>query len=331
MFDDFLIASTAVSSFNNAALINPFFLTVGLLTLPLFFMAYLYGRDFATRFGWTNQNAEFKTGFWSVAILCLWVILFGGNYAVIRGGISLLPVLLAIVLFFSMLVVSSNVVRLKYIEKIHNKKIGWLVFGALLCWVVLSGMMPWWGILLQISAIMCGTIVGCRLKTNNSWVALTTLIFGMMSMLVLMQPEYFRFGQLGHLTIFHLLGVICAGFFAVTTIATKYVKARGKIRQSAYIKLKWLFRIVSLLAVVLFASTESVPVFLGLLVSVLLLEALNIYHSKKIPDNMYKQSWAALIISLGILIVCPVLSAIGIVYLSFASNKSKALDFLRLL
>lgn len=331
MFDDFFIASTAVSSFNNAALINPFFLTVGLLTLPLFFMTYLYGHDFATRFGWTNQNAEFKTGFWSAIILCLWVMLFGGNYAVIRGGISLLPMLLAIVLFFSMLVVSSNVVRLKYIEKIHNKKIGWFVFGALLCCVVLSGMMPWWGILLQISAIMCGTIVGCRLKTNNSWVALTTFIFGMMAMLVLMQPEYFRFGQLGHLTIFHLLGVVCAGFFAVTTIATKYVKARGKIRQSAYVKLKWLFRIISLLALVLFASTESVPVFLGLLLAVLLLEALNIYHSKKISGNMYKQSWAALIISLGILIVCPVLSAVGIIYWSFAPNKSKALDFLRLL
>ena len=330
MLDDLLIASTAVSSFNNAALVNPFFLTVGLLSIPLFFIVYLYGRDFVSKFGWTNQNTEAKTSFWTMLILVLWTVLFGGNYAVIRGGISLLPMLLAIVLFMSMIVVSNNMVRLKYIEKIRNKKFVWLVMGILLGCAVLSGMMTWWGILLQISAIVCGMIVGCRLR-KDSWVGWTTLILGMMITLVLMQPEYFRFGQLGHLTIIHLLGVVCAGFFAVTTITTKYIKARGKIRQSAYVKLKWLFRIVSLLAAILFASTESVPVFLGLLLAVLLLEALNVYHSKKIPDNMYKQSWAWLIISLGILIVCPVLSAIGIVYLSFVPNKSKTPDFIRLL
>lgn len=331
MFDDLLIASTAVSSFNNAALINPFFFAVGLLSLPLFFMIYLYGRDFVSRFGWNNQNAEHKTGFWSAAVLVLWTILFGGNYAVIRGGISLLPLLLAMVLFMLMIVVANNFVRFKCIEKTYNKKSKWLVLGLLLISAIFSGMMTWWGILLQISAIVCGIIVGCRLKTNNSWITLTTLIFGMMTTLVLMQPEYFRFGQLGHLTIFHLLCVVCAGFFATTTIATKYVNVRGKIRQSAYIKLKWLFRIVSILAFILFTSTESVPVFLGLLGAMLLSETLTIYHSKKIADNMYKQSWAWLIISLGILIVCPVLSAIGIIYLSFAPNKSKMLDFLWLL
>ena len=331
MFDNLLIATTALSSFNNAALLNPFFFVTAVLALPLFFMVYLYGRDFVSRFGWTNQNAELKSGFWSVSFLVLWVILFGGNYAVIRGGISLLPVLLAVILFGSMIVVSNGLVRLKYIDKIRNKKIGWVVFFVLLLCAMFSGMTNWWGMLLQISAIICGTIVGCRITKHNSWTVFTDLIFGIMTVLVLMQPEYFRFGQLGHLTIIHLLGLMFTGFFVVTTLVTRYIKARAKIHQSAYIKLRWLFRIVSLLAVILFVSTESVPVFLGLLGAVMVLEALNVYHKKTLADSLYKQSWAWSMICLGILIVCPVISATGIVYSMFISHESKASDFWRLL
>lgn len=331
MFDDVVIASTAVSSFNNAALINPLFFVTALLSLPLFFMVYLYGHDFGTKFGWTSQNAEYKTGFWSAFFLMLWVLFFGGNYAVIRSGISLLPWLLSVILFGLMTVVSDNIVRLKYIEKMNNNKIKWFGLGLLLIGAAFSGMMTWWNILLQTSAIICGMIVGCRLNKKMSCIGLTTVIFGVMTVLVLMQPEYFRFGQLGNLTLVHLTGIVMTGFFAITTIVSKYTKARGKIRQTAYIKLRWLFRIVSILALLLFISTESVPVFLGLLVAIMLLEALNIYHNSKRMDDMYKQSWAWLIICLGVLIVCPVISALGIVYLSFVPVKFKITDFLRLL
>ena len=331
MFDDFLIASTAVSSFNNASLLNPFFFTTALLSLPLFLLVYLYGRDFVSKFGWTNQNIENKVSFWSATILGLWILLFGGNYAVIRGGISLLPVLISIILFGLMTVVSNCIVRLKYIEKFYDKKYKWLLFGALILCAACSGIMTWWGVLLQISAILCGIIVGCRLHKETSWVVFITLILGMMTTLILMQPEYFRFGQLGHLTLVHLTGIILSGFFVVTTVVSRYVKARDKIHHTAYIKLKWLFRIVSLLALILFIATESVPVFLGLLLSSMFLEALTIYHSKKIVDGLYKQSWAWLMVIFGILIVCPVISALGIVYLVFTHNVAVPKDFLRLL
>ena len=72
MFDDFFIASTAISSFNNAALLNPFFFSVGLLMLPLLYIVFLYGYDIAIKFGWTNHNIENKTGFWNVCFLALW-------------------------------------------------------------------------------------------------------------------------------------------------------------------------------------------------------------------------------------------------------------------
>ena len=58
MFNDVSIVSTAVSSFNNAALYSPYFFVVGLFSIPLFFMVYLYGRDFVSRIGWANQDIE---------------------------------------------------------------------------------------------------------------------------------------------------------------------------------------------------------------------------------------------------------------------------------
>ena len=331
MLDDAFIATTAISSFNNAALLTPWFFSAGVLALPLFLLVYLYGRDFVSRFGWNNQNVEPNTGFWVSAFLTLWMLLLGGNYAVIRDSISLLPLGLSAVLFLLMIVVSNYLVRFKYLEKLRSStlKLGFL--SIVLLSVVFSGMMTWWSILLQISAVICGVIIGCRLKTDCSWNSLITLILGLMLVLILMQPEYFRFGQLGNLTIIHLLGIMFVGFFVVTTLVLKYVKARSRIHQNAFIKLKWLLRIIVLLSVLLFVSTESVPVFIGLLISVGLLEMLSVYHGAKLPDYMSKQSLAMLIISFGLIVISPVISAIGIVYLTFISNKIKAQDFLRLL
>ena len=331
MLNDIFIATTAVSSFNNAALLNPLFLSAGILALPLFFMVYFYGRDFVTRFGWNNQNVESKTEFWLTGSLAFWVLLFGGNYAVIRDSMSCLPLGLSVILFFLMIVISNIAVKFKYFELLHSSKLKWAIILAVFLGAVCSGIMTWWGILLQISAILCGAIVGCRLKTNRSWLSMTVVIFALMTTLILMQPEYFRFGQLGHLTLIHLIGIVLTGFFAMTTLMTKYIKARLKIHQTAFIKLKWLLRIVALLALILFAATESVPVFIGLLLAVGLLEALSIYHDKKISDTMFKQSWAMMMICFGIIIICPVISALGIVYLTFISNKVSVRDFMRLL
>jgi hypothetical protein len=331
MLNDVFIATTAVSSFNNAALLNPLFFSAAVLALPLFFMVYFYGRDFVTRFGWNNQNFEPKTEFWLTSFLAFWVLLFGGNYAVIRDSMSSLSLGLGIVLFLLFIVISNTMVRLKYLEILRNSKLKWAIILAVFLAAVCSGIMTWWGILLQISAILCGAIVGCRLKTNRSWLSMTVVIFAMMTTLILMQPEYFRFGQLGHLTLIHLIGIVSTGFFAITTLTTKYTNARSKIYQSAFIKLKWLLRIIALLAVVLFVSTESVPVFIGLLGAVGLLEALSIYHDKKFSDTMFKQSWAMMMICFGIIIICPVISALGIVYLTFIPNKVSVRDFMRLL
>lgn len=332
MFNDFSIASTAISSFNNAALYNPLFFGVGLiLMLPLFFMVYLYGNEFIAKLGWKKSEVGNKSAFWTTVFLALWLMIFGGNYAVIRDSISLLSPLVSFVLFVLMLLITQQSCRLKYVEILANTKIKWLVFGTLLILAGFSAEHTWHGILLNVSAVLCGMIVGCRIKKEISLVPVVSVMLGFVTTLILMQPEYFRFGQLGNLTFIHLASVLFVCFCAVNVLVARYTKAKSRIYESAYIKLKWLFRIVSVLALLLFLSTESVPVFIGLMISVALLEMLTIYHGKNSVESLSKKSWGLLLFGFGVITICPVISALGIIYMMSETNGVKLSDFTGLL
>lgn len=330
MFDEFSVVSTAISSFNNAALFAPYFFAMGLFCLPLFYLVYLYSHDILARLHW-KADIESKISFWSVFCLMLWLLIFGGNYAVIRDGISLLPVLVAFVLFVSMLYLVKQSIKMDYLKIFKTTKQRWISLLILLVLAAFSAKPDLWGILLQVSAIMCGIIVGSRFRKNIPDLSLSTFVFGFVTTLILMQPEYFRFGQLGNLTIIHTASLLLIGFFAVTVFVVKYTNARSKIYESAYIKLKWLCRIIATLALILFALTESVPVFVGLLAVVGITEMLTIYHSKKKTEILAKQSWALLLFGFGILITCPIISCFGILYLSQLSGMPKIKDFSNLL
>ena len=67
-----------------------------------------------------------------------------------------------------------------------------------------------------------------------------------------MQPEFFRFGQLGNLGPFHLLGILAFGLGISATFALTKIKPSNKFRQSVFIKLKWLSRVLSVLGIATF-------------------------------------------------------------------------------
>ncbi|MBO7644920.1 MAG: hypothetical protein J6S57_01285 [Alphaproteobacteria bacterium] len=331
MLKESVIATTAMSSFNNAALLAPFFAVVGLLTLPLLWIVYMYSHSFSLKFGWNKHNMDNLVGFWSSLFLIVWLLLGGGNYAVMRDSVSLLPVLNGAMLLALVAVVTQKSFQLDYVSKIQSKKIRFIMIVALFLMAGMSGYGNLWYMLLQIVAVISGIIVGIYVRKNIGLIPLNVFICIMMAILVLMQPEFFRFGQLGNLTVVHLLAIVITGLCAITALTTKYIRARGRIHHSAYIKLKWLFRIMSLLAFVLFMSTESVPIFIGFLMATWSLEMLSIYHSEDISENVSKQSFANLLICVGILIICPAVSGIGVLYLASLSKKISFKEFLALL
>ena len=137
----------------------------------------------------------------------------------------------------------------------------------------------------------------------------------MFTIMILMQPEFFRFGQLGNLTILHLAGICFIGIPLVGVAVLRNVQPQGKIYHSAYVKLKWLMRCLVALAGCLFVMTESVPVFLVLVASMFALFALSVWHSNKSSGALGDKLYAMTILLFGAIITMPVICAVGIISL----------------
>ncbi|MBO7508752.1 MAG: hypothetical protein J6T57_00550 [Alphaproteobacteria bacterium] len=323
MFDDGLIVSSAASAFNNIAVVAPAFLWNAVLCLPLFVGIYIVGRYFADRLGILPYITRARAVFWTVVLTAIWVVLIGGNYDVLRDGHSLLPWVTAAILFVSSIFVGINTRALKlpiwYGKGTVSLRLRWLmnvlVFVILMVPVGLSDTLNWWGPILQICAIILGLVIG---RFSGRQMRAVSCVLGVMfaaTIAVLMQPELFRFGQLGNLTPGHLVWFLVVGVLIATAFMVDVVNPRGRVHQSAYVKLKWLFRFVVLLCAVLFALTEAVPIFIATVAFVGISVALSVWHSTELPDKIQEilLSWA--IICFGVLISVPTITAIGILLL----------------
>lgn len=312
MLDNMNIVQTAVSAFNNAALLTPAFLWIGLLSLPLFIVVFQMAVAVVRRLGWTRENILNNVTVWNAGLTFGWLVLFGGNYVVLRDNMSLLPMLNALIVFLTSLFVSSHVHQGTTWWRGWKK---WFVLFGLSVLVVLSGVYTWWGTVLQFGAFVAGCVLGRVAKEEMRPIAGTVLIVLTTVTAVLMQPEYFRFGQLGNLTIGHLIGVLFVGITAVMTVVLSNFKARGKIYNSAYIKLKCLGRVICVLGGALFLLTEAVPVFLGTLLAVFLSVRLSVYHAENLKtDALSYKMLAVTLMGFGVLLTMPVITALGIVY-----------------
>ena len=311
MFDDAIIVQSAISAFNNAALVAPAFLWAALLSLPLYWITWVFGGKIAEYLRWSRGNITMRAALWTVIITLGWIVLFGGNYSVLRDDTSTLPFMIAAIVFVSSLFIGSYTRDIKYIRK---ENIPYIVLAIVV--LGLSDMHVWWGPLLQIGSAFLGFVFGRRAKIEMPAVPGVLLVSGATVTAMLMQPEYFRFGQLGNLTWVHLLFVWAFGALAVATLAVRNIKPLGYVHDSAYVKLKWMARFVAALGVALFVMTESVPVFLGTSVAVFVLVALSVWHAKKIPNALDEKLFALSIIAFGILTTMPVITAIGVVYMA---------------
>jgi len=309
MFEDAIIVQSALSAFNNAALIAPAFLWSFILTLPLYILVWMFRGDIMGKFGWTHTNMIPKASFWVAIITLGWVVLFGGNYAVLRDDTSTLPFMVAAIVFVSTLFVSSHLSKGWHLFKRANLPyvaLGILVLG-------LSDTHAWWGPVLQIGAACAGFFVGRVTKNEMRDIPGILLIVMTTSVAMLMQPEFFRFGQLGNLTFVHMLAMILIGALAMATLVIRNIKPSNKIHDSAYIKIKWMLRFVVMLGIALFIMTESVPVFLVLVVSMFALFALSVWHSNKSSGALGDKLYAMTILLFGAIITMPVICAIGII------------------
>lgn len=322
MLEDIIVVQSAVSAFNNMALWMPAFFFYSLLMVPLFVMVYMYGNDFVSRFGWNSSNMLQRVSVSVVVFVFAWIMLFGGNYGVLRDGMSSLPILNALILFLCSLFIMSHVGSGRL--GLSRARFAFLLFVILLLAGV-SGMPTWYGVLLQVGAVLLGGFIGWVAKTEMRPISGVVLILLTTIVAILMQPEFFRFGQLGNLTVLHLFALVLVGVLAIAVLVVSGVKCAGRIKPGVYIKIKWLMRVICMLCVALFLFTEAVPVYLAMLLCFAALFSVSVWHMKAIDIHFVNTLFGMMLMIFGVVTVMPVISALGIVF----AGKINRVDFVR--
>jgi len=316
MFDESLVVQSAISAFNNAALALPAYFWWGLLMMPLFYVAYKYGNRFWGMIGWDRNTMQMRVIKWTISLSLIWLVLFGGNYTVLRDAETLLPFVTATIAFMGMVFVGDmtrNIPLPKLSDLSRRRKWGIILFCALILAIIgLTDTHTWWGPILQIAAFVGGGYVGRRMKYKINAVPFISVFLFLFTIMILMQPEFFRFGQLGNLTILHLAGICFIGIPLVGVAVLRNVSPQGKIYHSAYVKLKWLMRCLVALAGCLFVMTESVPVFIGTCGLAAVLFWLKVIHAKAVPEYLADRLLMLAIFSFGLVTVMPVVSCLAI-------------------
>lgn len=314
MFNDEIIVQSAVSAFNNAALAAPAFLWWAILAVPVFFMAFVCRNTFMQKIGLGAQNLTRYAGLLTVMLTFGWIVLFGGNYSVLRDNVSVLPFMIAAIVFVCAMFVTSYIRNIP-LFRINARGRRWMYIGLGLCLVLglgLSDMHAWWGPILQIGAGAAGVVSGRMASREMRPIGGTVLVLMAVATAILMQPEFFRFGQLGNLTVVHLAFILALGGASAATVALYNINARGRIPNRVYVKLKWLMRFVGVLCAALFLLTESVPVFLGTTAVLFVMFAMSVWHSPDVHESTMRQMFAVTLGIYGVITVMPAIVVMAI-------------------
>ena len=218
----------------------------------------------------------------------------------------------AAIVFLTSLFVGSHIRDFKPV--FVPKNIKFAIFAIMLIALGLSDMRVWWGPVLQICSCLIGWLMGRSARGAMRPAAGMVIIMLMVVIAMLMQPEFFRFGQLGNLTPIHLLFVMLMGLGGMAVIALNNIKACGRISDSVFTKLKWLLRVMVLLSIALFLLTESVPLFIGVCAATFVSLAVSIYHSDNVSDDLGYKILSIMLMLFGAITCMPVISVLGVLW-----------------
>jgi len=324
------IVTSAISSFSNQALHGASFFWLSFIMLPIFIAAYYMAPMILSEFFQNKKKRNHSFAAIAEISLAAWLILNHGNWDVVRDGIGFLPYIISVVVFFSV----RNAMSRLYII---NPKIPavWRQLGCARVWAkfafigIAAGMaalsaaggLPLAS--MQISAVMFGISAGYFTRREVSIYGWTSFLFMTVSVAILMQPEFFRFAQLGRMSPLHLSAVAAALILAPMIFILRHSVAAHFIKDNHYKYIKWFLRFCLLLMMILYVLTESVPILIGLAGAVLVVTFLAAKHATRgtnltsIGDNL----WAVMLIIFGVMTIMPTITIAGI--LCWQNNGAK--------
>lgn len=318
MIDLNTIVETAMVSFNNSALYMPYFFLVSVLSLPLFYILYQNPNILGKYFKINTFNISLITEI----SLFLWLICMSGNFQTIRD-FSYINYFIAVLLFLLTYIVYSKLSKI-YVKNVKNY-IKHLCFICLITLITLIQYDSLINVLLNISAFISGLVVSSyypiKYKSDIKIISIDSFILFCISSLIFIQPEFFRFGWLGNLTILHLSIYLLLYFCFGIALAFFITKPQKKLGDNIVKKIKILFRLVFLILSVLFLLTESFLVLLVFLFVSFLLGLLNLYNNYKNNKFLYI-IWGFISLIVSIITMLPFISCISLISIK-QSNMDK--------
>ncbi|MCL2331729.1 MAG: hypothetical protein FWC61_04290 [Proteobacteria bacterium] len=273
MFDSSLVVQSAASSFNNAALWAPDFFWSALMALPVFAVFWIFAPKIAEKFLPGEKRRDYRVSILAFLVVAIWLIA-QGNYGVLRDfswvGVLIAVLLCACAAFLSRRYYEGSA-RLSQCLPV-NRKWGTRTDYALPAMVVIvaaaAGEPTWAGMALQGGTVAVGWLSGWLLHRRNARetdpkLLVALLIFGAAYGLI-MQPEFFRFGQLGRLTAVHLVFLTMFAVALPAYIALHFARPRGWFVRGFYKGARLFAAVAALLLFSLFVITESALAFLAI-------------------------------------------------------------------
>ncbi|MDR1027212.1 MAG: hypothetical protein LBL46_02235 [Rickettsiales bacterium] len=316
------IVASAITTFNNAALWGPAFLWSAVLMLPVYLAAAMVAGDLLSYFFPLKKARDFCFAWWFEGAAIVWLVFGHGNWEVLRDGAGFLPYIVAGALF---LLCRDAAARLrewnprapKSWRRFDSKTRKWLKLAILLVAVAIIGASAsprYYYQALQIAATLFGTAAGFWSRRPYGPIPGTMFMMALLTTAVAMQPEYFRFGQLGRLSLAHLGALAAIIGLAALCFVLRNFNPSGFVRDNHYKYIKWFMRLCVLLAFILFVMTESVPVLLGLGAAVAMTAWFAVKHAAKgtIVAPLSENVWAAMLILFGVITGMPLVAIIGI-------------------
>jgi hypothetical protein len=331
MFDYSLVVQSAVSSFNNVALHSPDFFWSALLCAPIFIATWVFAPQISQRF---SIDAK-KVANWTIAFIAVWLMTHE-SFSALRDGVSFgISALTAVCVFAMSLFAGWHIRPLGDLIRVKEK---WrrranyalpIIAALIVGWCALG---TWQTALTQFFAALMGFYAGrlmvWRGRKQCDSDKMVLLLISALTFGLVMQPEFFRFGQLGHLTFFHIL-FLCVALVAIVgavmlrsvrpvgRLATHNSLGEGRPRDSWHKRLTWLVRASALLGFVLFVLTENALVFAGLALADAVLAFLAIRHRSKSDAVALKSAaddlWIFSLCVFGILTAMPAIVCAAIV------------------
>lgn len=334
------ILGTAASTYRNAALAAPWFLQAALIALPLFIIAWIAHSEIMNRIAPDAKKRPLAMKAWLFLCFALWAAFGAGSFSALRESASLVELAAPIILFFATWGATNAAVKLGSVPATGLGKWPRIVgVIALIVLVGLAGARNWMNMFLPMSALIGGFLTGfysARYSVPNARatyaypVATSSIIMLLIAACILLQPELFRFGQLGNLDFAQLAGFAFIAIVAPMTMVLSWMvrvkRDKGFLGATAHARVMWLMRLGVLLCAVLFFITESIVMFCILALSAAVFAAISgghqPYSNAKSVNAFIFDIWCMLLAVFGLVAASPAVMFLALIMWRETSHRN---------